>query len=45
VVDLQHDFLPGGALAVPDGDAVVEPIRSDSPISGQPFRPYARTSR
>jgi nicotinamidase/pyrazinamidase len=23
VVDLQNDFLPGGALAVPDGDAVV----------------------
>ena len=26
VVDLQNDFLPGGALAVPDGDAVIEPI-------------------
>ncbi len=26
VVDLQHDFLPGGALAVPDGEAVVAPI-------------------
>jgi nicotinamidase/pyrazinamidase len=26
VVDLQNDFCPGGALAVPDGDAVVEPI-------------------
>jgi nicotinamidase/pyrazinamidase len=23
VVDVQNDFLPGGALAVPDGDAVV----------------------
>ena len=23
LVDLQHDFLPGGALAVPDGDAVI----------------------
>jgi nicotinamidase/pyrazinamidase len=23
LVDLQNDFLPGGALAVPDGDAVV----------------------
>ncbi len=23
VVDLQNDFMPGGALAVPDGDAVV----------------------
>jgi nicotinamidase/pyrazinamidase len=26
VVDLQNDFCPGGALAVADGDAVVEPI-------------------
>jgi nicotinamidase/pyrazinamidase len=26
VVDLQHDFLPGGALAVGGGDAVVHPI-------------------
>jgi nicotinamidase/pyrazinamidase len=25
-VDVQNDFCPGGALAVPDGDAVVEPI-------------------
>ena len=26
VVDVQNDFLPGGALAVPDGDAVVPVI-------------------
>jgi len=26
VVDVQNDFLPGGALAVPDGNAVIEPI-------------------
>ena len=26
VIDVQRDFLPGGALAVPDGDAVVAPI-------------------
>jgi nicotinamidase/pyrazinamidase len=26
VVDVQHDFLPGGALAVPEGNAVIEPI-------------------
>jgi nicotinamidase/pyrazinamidase len=26
VVDLQHDFLPGGALGVAGGDAVVGPI-------------------
>jgi nicotinamidase/pyrazinamidase len=28
VVDVQNDFLPGGALAVPDGDAVV-PVIND----------------
>ncbi len=27
VVDVQNDFLPGGALAVPDGEAVVGPAR------------------
>lgn len=26
VVDVQNDFVPGGALPVPDGDAVIEPI-------------------
>lgn len=26
VVDLQRDFLPGGALAVEEGDSIVEPI-------------------
>jgi nicotinamidase/pyrazinamidase len=26
VVDVQNDFCPGGALAVKDGDAVIEPI-------------------
>lgn len=24
VIDIQNDFLPGGALAVPEGDAVIE---------------------
>ena len=28
VVDMQNDFLPGGALAVPDGDAIV-PVIND----------------
>jgi nicotinamidase/pyrazinamidase len=28
IVDVQVDFLPGGALAVPDGDAVIEPINA-----------------
>lgn len=26
IVDLQVDFLPGGALGVPHGDAVIEPV-------------------
>ncbi len=26
VVDVQHDFLPGGALAVPRGDEVIHPL-------------------
>lgn len=28
VVDVQNDFLPGGALAVPHGDAVVAPLNA-----------------
>ncbi len=28
IVDVQNDFLPGGALAVPDGDAVIAPINA-----------------
>ena len=28
VVDVQNDFLPGGALAVSDGDAVIAPINA-----------------
>jgi len=28
VVDVQNDFLPGGALAVPDGDAVVPVVNA-----------------
>lgn len=31
IVDVQHDFLPGGALPVPDGDAVVAPIARLAP--------------
>ena len=26
LIDVQRDFMPGGALAVPDGDAVIAPI-------------------
>lgn len=32
VVDVQNDFCPGGALAVPDGDAVIEPIHRVAPL-------------
>ncbi|HET9102616.1 MAG TPA: isochorismatase family protein [Solirubrobacteraceae bacterium] len=28
IVDVQNDFLPGGALAVPDGDAVIAPVNA-----------------
>ncbi len=28
VVDVQKDFLPGGALAVPEGDAVIAPLNA-----------------
>ena len=28
VVDVQHDFLPGGALAVGDGHEVIPPINA-----------------
>jgi nicotinamidase/pyrazinamidase len=31
VVDVQNDFCPGGALAVPDGDAVIEVIHRIAP--------------
>ena len=28
IVDVQNDFLPGGALGVPDGDAVIAPLNA-----------------
>lgn len=28
VVDVQRDFLPGGSLPVPEGDAVIEPLNA-----------------
>ena len=31
VIDVQNDFCPGGALAVADGDSVIEPIRKIAP--------------
>ena len=32
IVDVQNDFCPGGALAVKNGDAVIEPINSLSTL-------------
>jgi len=31
VIDVQNDFCPGGALAVPDGDAVIAPVHQIAP--------------
>src|SRR6202163_4032152 len=31
VVDVQHDFLPGGALGVADGERIFEPIGDLAP--------------
>jgi nicotinamidase/pyrazinamidase len=28
IIDVQNDFLPGGALAVPDGDQVIDPVNA-----------------
>jgi nicotinamidase/pyrazinamidase len=44
VVDVQNDFCPGGALAVPDGQAVVPPInrlmdRVDLVVATQDWHP------
>lgn len=49
VVDLQHDFLPGGALAVGDGDAVVVPIARLAPafttvVATQDWHPEGHVS-
>lgn len=49
VVDVQNDFLPGGALAVPDGDAVVPRInelmpRFDLVVATQDWHPAEHES-
>lgn len=49
VVDVQNDFCPGGALAVPDGDAVVPVINGLMPrfgrvIATQDFHPPGHSS-
>jgi len=49
VIDVQNDFCPGGALAVPDGDQVIEPINRLLPqfpatVFTQDWHPGAHTS-
>ena len=49
VVDVQNDFLSGGALAVPDGDAVIAPInalaaRFDHVVLTQDWHPPGHVS-
>lgn len=49
VVDVQNDFCPGGALAVPDGDEVVPVINDLMPrfrhvIATQDFHPRGHSS-
>ncbi|UWQ62381.1 MULTISPECIES: bifunctional nicotinamidase/pyrazinamidase [Leisingera] len=49
VVDVQNDFCPGGALAVPGGDEVVAPInammdRFDTVILTQDWHPAGHSS-
>jgi nicotinamidase/pyrazinamidase len=34
VIDVQNDFCPGGALAVPEGDAIIPVINTISPLFG-----------
>ncbi|WP_293576042.1 bifunctional nicotinamidase/pyrazinamidase [Phaeobacter sp.] len=49
VIDVQNDFCPGGALAVPDGDAVVQPINAmmaqfDAVVLTQDWHPSGHSS-
>ncbi len=44
IVDVQHDFLPGGALAVPEGDQIIAKINAiqekfDFIVATQDFHP------
>jgi nicotinamidase/pyrazinamidase len=43
LVDVQNDFLPGGALAVPGGDAVVEPLNRAAALFAARGRPVFAT--
>jgi nicotinamidase/pyrazinamidase len=49
IVDVQHDFLPGGALAVAGGDAIVAPIAALAPrfatvVATQDWHPAGHVS-
>ncbi len=49
VVDVQNDFCPGGALAVPEGDEIVAPINAmmedyDAVILTQDWHPAGHSS-
>lgn len=49
VVDLQHDFLPGGALAVAGGDEIVDPVARLAPafatvVATQDWHPEGHVS-
>ena len=49
IIDMQNDFCPGGALAVTDGDKIIEPINSaqkefDTIILTQDWHPKEHSS-
>ena len=49
VIDVQNDFCPGGALAVPSGDEVIAPIHRIAPrfehiVLTQDWHPADHTS-
>ncbi len=43
IVDVQNDFLPGGHLAVPEGDAVIAPLNAYIERFAQQERPIVAT--
>ena len=43
IVDVQNDFLPGGSLAVPDGDAVLAPINAYASLFARHGHPVFAT--
>jgi len=43
VVDVQNDFLPGGSLAVPDGDAVIAPVNRYAALFAKNAHPVFAT--